>query len=75
MAANYEEAQGAISKNDFSNKCGIVLKESKESNFWLRLIKAADIDNSETLDYLTQETKEYIAIFTSIQIKTRPRKF
>lgn len=73
--ANYEEAQGAISKDDFSSKCAIVLKESREANFWLRLIKAAGIDDSESLNHLTQESKEFIAIFTAIIKKTRPRTF
>ncbi len=73
--ANYEEAQGAISKEDFSSKCAIVLKESREANFWLRLIKAAEIDDSETLNRLTRESKEFIAIFTTIVKKTRPRTF
>lgn len=37
--SNYEEACGAESKADFIHKLGIVLKELKESRFWLRLIK------------------------------------
>ena len=74
IGANYEEAQGAISRSDFSNKCSIVLKECRETNYWFRLIKASKIDNSQILDDLIQETQEFIAIFTAIQIKTRPRK-
>jgi len=38
--ANYEEAQGAVSKADFANKVGISLKEMRESNYWIRLIIA-----------------------------------
>jgi four helix bundle protein len=34
--ANYEEAQGAVSKADFGNKVGISLKEMRESNYWLQ---------------------------------------
>jgi four helix bundle protein len=37
--ANYEEAQGASSKADFINKAKIALKEMRESNYWLKVIK------------------------------------
>jgi four helix bundle protein len=53
--ANYEEAQGASSKADFTYKTEIYLKEMRESNFWLRLIKAisACINlDSDKLNYL-----------------------
>jgi four helix bundle protein len=36
--ANYEEGCGAESRPDFIHKMSIVLKELKESRFWLRLI-------------------------------------
>ena len=73
--ANYEESQGAISRNDFSNKCAIVLKEAKEANYWLRLIKSTEIDNSNELDFLIKESSELKSIFASIVKKTRPRQF
>ena len=37
--ANYEESQAAVSRADFGNKIGISLKEMRESNYWLRIIK------------------------------------
>jgi len=39
IGANYEEAQGAVSKRDFSNKIGISYKEARESLYWLRILK------------------------------------
>jgi four helix bundle protein len=36
--ANYEEAQGAESKEDFTHKLQIALKELRESGYWLRLL-------------------------------------
>jgi len=38
VGANYEEAQSAVSKADFSNKIGTSLKEMRESNYWIRII-------------------------------------
>jgi len=37
--ANYEEACGAESRPDFIHKLQIVLKELRETLYWLRLIK------------------------------------
>jgi four helix bundle protein len=36
--ANYEEGCGAESRSDFIHKMSIVLKELKETRYWLRLI-------------------------------------
>ena len=33
VGANYEEAQGAVAKADFSNKEAISLKEMRETNY------------------------------------------
>jgi four helix bundle protein len=40
--ANYEEACGAESKADFIHKMQLVLKELRESLFWLKLTKCFD---------------------------------
>ena len=54
--ANYEEAQGGSSRADFTNKVRLSLREMRESNYWLRIIKrtVSEINISE-LDYLIQE--------------------
>lgn len=38
VGANYQEAQGAVSKADFANKIGIALKEIRETNYWITII-------------------------------------
>ena len=73
VGANYEEAQGAYSKDDFSYKIGICFREAKESNYWLRIMKAADISSSQDLDYLVQESNELKNIFGSISKKLHYR--
>ena len=57
--ANYEESQGGSSKADFSNKVRISLREMRESNYWLRIIKrtVTEVNNSE-VDYLIKESYE-----------------
>lgn len=69
--ANYEEAQGAPSKTDFSNKVRIALKEMRESNYWLKVIKDAKIDNQPILEELINESEELKRILGKIASKTR----
>ena len=43
IGANREEAKAAYSRRDFIAKNGIVLKECREANFWLRLAEAKSL--------------------------------
>ena len=65
--ANYEESVAAESKADFIHKTQVVLKEVRESNYWLRLIKKANLINEDNVDlkFLLQESFEFIKIFSS----------
>lgn len=71
--ANYEEAQGAVSKADFGNKVGISLKEMRESNYWLRILKEVYPKNDE-VSRLTKESFELKNILGSISHKVSPRE-
>ena len=70
--SNYEEAQGAISKPDFYNKIIISLKEMRESNYWLRIIKKIKDSESE-LNILINESLELKKILGSISSKSIKR--
>jgi len=63
-ALNYGEAQAAESKSDFIHKMKICLKELRETQINLRIIKAknyvVDLDNK-----VLSECSELVAIFTS----------
>jgi four helix bundle protein len=65
--ANYEESQAGSSQADFSNKVKISLREMRESNFWLRIIKSTtkEIDSKE-IEYLIAESTELKKILGSI---------
>ncbi|HPC99549.1 MAG TPA: four helix bundle protein [Bacteroidales bacterium] len=71
--SNYEESQGAVSKADFGNKVGISLKEMRESNYWLRILKELLPGNRE-IERLTNESLELKKILGSISSKVNPRK-
>ena len=69
--ANYEESQAGSSKPDFTNKVRISLREIRESNYWLRILKS--ILNKELdaeLEFLTGESEELKKILGKIVIKS-----
>jgi len=71
IGANVEEAQGAQSRADFVSKYSIARKEARETHYWLRLLKAAEIQQGEEIEGLLSECNELIAILTSIIKKIR----
>jgi len=70
--ANYEEAQAAVSRADFGYKVGTSLKEMRESNYWLRILKELYPENNEIIN-LTTESFELKSILGSINLKVSPR--
>jgi four helix bundle protein len=73
--ANYEEARGAESTSDFIHKLGIVLKELKESRYWLKVICAVPLLKPERVKPLLDECEELIAIIAkSIFTARKSRK-
>lgn len=70
IGSNYEEAQGAESSKDFIHKIGIVLKESRESNYWLRVLDATlkqEYKNSE-FEFFLKERSDFKKIYSSIKL-------
>jgi four helix bundle protein len=70
--ANYEEAQGAVSKPDFANKIGISLKEMREANYWLRILNEL-YPSKEEIARLCAESLELKKILGAISHKVHPR--
>lgn len=60
--ANYEEGCGAESRSDFIHKMSIVLKELKESRFWLRLIDRTQMLSPKDIHPVIGECGELCAI-------------
>ncbi|MCK4475108.1 MAG: four helix bundle protein [Methanophagales archaeon] len=44
--ADYEEACGAESKADFIHKMQLILKELRESLYWLKLVKKSSVSTN-----------------------------
>ena len=72
VAANYIEANEALSKKDFKCRIRISRKESKECRLWLRLL---DVRGDTALDHerteLIRESTELMKIFGSILQKSK----
>lgn len=66
MGANDQEADGASSNKEFVHKFGIVRKEGKETNFWLRLIVAISLERKDKANELKKEGDEIVAIVSKI---------
>jgi len=72
IGANYHEADNAESQRDFRHKIGICRKESKESGFFLRMIKTSNPEKTSEIEALMQEAHELNLIFNTIFIKNKP---
>ncbi len=70
--ANYEKAGGGESRADFVHKMQVVLKEIRESAYWLRLIQHISLLPDETICPLINEASELVKIFskTVVTIKS-----
>ena len=66
VGANYEESQAGASKADFKNKVKISLKEARESNYWLRVVKALETSENIELNRLLNESTEIKNILGAI---------
>ena len=58
VAANYEEATGAFTKDDFTYKMSLAFKEARETNLWLRLLRDSGISTGDSIGNLIQESEE-----------------
>ena len=74
VGANYEEAQGAESKADFTHKLQIALKELRESRYWLRLLAASDTVSPRELEEIIDEATQLRAILSKAVVTAKERR-
>ncbi len=76
VGANLAEANGAISKADFSNKVSISYKECLESKYWINLLYDTQYIEKELHDRLFNQADEICRILFTILKTTRinPKK-
>ena len=76
VGANIEEAAGGSSKRDFINRTLISLREARETNYWLRIIKKKRLaPEKETEDVLSEseELKKNLGTIVSSSRNTRKK--
>jgi len=71
--ANYEEACGAESRADFIHKLQIVLKELRESSYWLRRKTGFISVTDPNLSALLREDEELTKIIAKSIVTARKR--
>jgi len=71
IGANISESQSAISKKDFVNKLQIALKESRETEYWLKMLNGAEIINEIEYLSLYSDCEELSKLLTSILKTTK----
>ncbi len=71
IGANIAEANGGISKADFSNKISIAYKECLETKYWLSLLKDTSYIDDKMYESIYSEADEIAKILFSILKKTR----
>ena len=66
IGANVEEAIAAFSKEDFLYKMNIALKEARESNYWLRLIRDSGVKLDYDITAMIEDSVELCKILSAI---------
>ncbi|TAJ08602.1 four helix bundle protein [Marinilabiliaceae bacterium JC017] len=74
IGANLAEANGAISKADFSNKVSISYKETLETKFWLELLQEVNLIEDSLYQEIYSDSDEIAKILFSILKTTRINK-
>ena len=65
IGANFEEADGALTKKDFIHKAVIARKEAQECRFFLRLIDGKYVDGKQ-IEWFLSEVEAFIMILSSM---------
>lgn len=66
IGANVEEAIGAQSKKDFISKMSLAYKETRETIYWLRLLKDAGLLEYKISESFITEIEEIKKLLTAI---------
>ncbi|MCY7362058.1 MAG: four helix bundle protein [Ignavibacteria bacterium] len=74
IGANVEEADGGISKADFSNKILLAYKEATETHYWIRLLKETDYMDKKMYNSLIEDSNEICKLLFSILKTSRINK-
>jgi len=72
IGANYVEADEAGSKKEFRYRISVCKRETRETQYWLRMLVAAAPEHAEEARELWREAKELVLIFGTIYRRSQP---
>ncbi|MBO6523169.1 MAG: four helix bundle protein [Balneolaceae bacterium] len=70
IGANVEEGIGAFSKKDFRYKLSIAYKETRETKFWIKLLRDSDYIEEKLAGSLLKDCEELLKILGAILVTT-----
>jgi four helix bundle protein len=70
VGANYVEADEARSKKEFKYRISICRREARETQYWIRMIVAAEPNVNESARSIWVEASELVRIFAAIYRKS-----
>jgi len=71
--ANFQEACGAESRADFAHKMQVVLKELRETEYWMKLVTRAKLVPADLLSGPPAEADELIRIVVKSVVTAKSR--
>ena len=74
IGANYSEAFGAESTEDFIHKCAIAQKESNETKYWLTLLYRTEVLSDEEYGSIMSDCQSLRAILAAIIQRCKQKK-
>lgn len=73
IGANVEEALAAQTRKEFHSKMTIAFKETRETRYWLKLLKVSELVKLDYSTYLN-DVDELNRILSSITKSTKPER-
>ena len=73
IGANVTEAETSFSKKEFIYKLSISLRETKETKYWLRLIRDFEVIEEKTINNYIEKTDNIYRVLSSIIITTKQK--
>ena len=71
IGSNAEKSVGGLSKKDFLAKLGVSYRETRETRYWLRLLRDTDYISQEQAQSMIDDADEILRIITAIQKTTK----
>lgn len=71
IGSNVEEAVGGQSEKDFFSKMAIAYKETRETYYWIRLLRDSQYLNAELASSILEDCEELLRIIGSIYKTTK----